>query len=120
MTEPINLVPTQQIPIRGNHASSVVELYDPPMCCPTGLCGPTLDQTLIDVSETVLALTTEGISVSRYQMTSQPQAFLQNAAVVGLIREREMAALPITAVKGRVVKSGAYPTLSEIRTALED
>ena len=90
------------------------------MCCPTGVCGPALDQTLLDVNEMVLSLTTEGVSVARYQMASQPHAFLQNADVLSLIREQEMAALPITVVKGNVVKVGAYPTLSEVYAALEE
>lgn len=120
MSDLINLVPTQQIPLRMPNKPSDVELFDPPMCCSTGLCGPTLDQTLLDVNEMILALTTDGISVARYQMTSQPQAFLQNPEVVRLVREREMAALPITVVKGKVVKVGEYPTLLEIRAALEE
>lgn len=120
MSEPINIVPTQQIPLRTAYEPSVVELFDPPMCCPTGLCGPTLDQTLLDVNEMVLALTTEGVSVTRYQMASQPQAFLGNTEVVGLIREREMAALPVTVVRGNVIKVGEYPSLSEVRAALEE
>lgn len=74
--------------------STAVEMFDPPMCCPTGVCGPALDQTLLDVSDMILALQAEGVAVSRYQMTSQPQAFLSNAAVMQLMRERELAALP--------------------------
>jgi len=102
------------------HASTaVVELFDPPMCCPTGLCGPTLDQTLLDVNEMVLALQAEGLKVERYQMTGQPQAFLNNPDVMRLVREQQMAALPIIVVRGQVVKVGAYPTLSEIRTYLD-
>jgi len=120
VTDQINIVPAQQIPVRDASAQPIVELFDPPMCCPTGLCGPTLDQTLLDVSEMVLTLTKDGVSVSRYQMASQPQAFIQNPEVVTLIREREMAALPITVVRGRVIKVGAYPTLAEIRAALKE
>ena len=119
MSEPINVVPAQQIPLRAAYEPAVVEVFDPPMCCPTGLCGPTLDQTLLDVNEMVLALTTEGIPVARYQMTSQPQAFLNNAEVIRLVRERELAALPITVVRGKVIKVGEYPTLLEVRVALE-
>ena len=101
------------------HTSTVVvELFDPPMCCPTGLCGPTLDQTLLDVNEIILALQAEGLKVERYQMTSHPQAFLSNPEVMRLVREQQMAALPITAVRGQVVKVGTYPTLSEIKTYL--
>ncbi len=99
-------------------STAVVELFDPPMCCPTGLCGPTLDQTLLDVNEMILALQAEGLTVARYQMTSQPQAFTSNADVMRLVREQQMAALPITVVRGKVVKVGAYPTLPEIKSLL--
>ncbi len=97
-----------------------VEMFDPPMCCPTGLCGPTLDQTLLDLSEMILALQTEGLKVERYQMTSHPQAFLSNPQVMQLVREKQMDALPITVVRRQVVKIGAYPTVDEIRVALKN
>lgn len=99
-------------------ARAEVEIFDPPMCCPTGLCGPTLDETLLDVDEMVLDLQAEGHRVERYQMTSHPQAFLGNAEVMTLVHERQMDALPITVVHHVVVKSGAYPAPSEVRAAL--
>ncbi|MCJ7625008.1 MAG: arsenic metallochaperone ArsD family protein [Anaerolineaceae bacterium] len=80
------------------------------MCCPTGLCGPTLDQTLLDVNEMILTLQNEDLQVERYQMDNHPASFLNNANVMRLVREMEMAALPITIVRGKVVKVGAYPT----------
>ncbi|MBK8904300.1 MAG: arsenite efflux transporter metallochaperone ArsD [Anaerolineaceae bacterium] len=98
--------------------TAVIELFDPPMCCPTGLCGPELDQTLLDVSEMILTLQAEGTAVERYQMTSHPHKFMNNNEVMRLVREQQMAALPITAVHGQVVKTGAYPTLEELRAAL--
>jgi hypothetical protein len=96
-----------------------VALYDPPMCCPTGLCGPALDQALLDTNELVLALKERGLRVERYQMQSQPQAFIGNPEVMRLVRERTLEALPITAVRGVVIKSGAYPTRAEVEAALE-
>lgn len=97
-----------------------VELFDPPMCCPTGLCGPTLDQALLDVNEMVMTLQRENVRVARYQMTSHPHAFLGNAEVMKLVREKQLAALPIAVVRGRVIKVGAYPTLNEVRAALNE
>jgi len=96
-----------------------VEIFDPPLCCPTGLCGPTIDPVLLDVNEMVLKLKSQGIAVERYLMTAQPQAFLNNAEVYRLVRERQLAALPITVVNGRVIKTGAYPTLAEVQAALD-
>ena len=95
-----------------------VEIFDPPMCCPTGLCGPTLDQTLLDLNEMILDLQKEGYQVARYQMTSHPQAFLGNPEVMRLVREKQMAALPIVVVRGRDRRRGPYPTLAEIQRKL--
>jgi hypothetical protein len=95
-----------------------VEFFDPPMCCPTGLCGPTLDQALLDVSELVVELQKEGYRVERYQMTSHPQAFLNQPEVMRLVREKQMAALPIIVIRGKVVAEGNYPKIDEIRENL--
>ena len=114
MTQPVPLFDT----IPAHTRAATVELFDPPMCCPSGLCGPTLDQTLLDVNEMILSLQAEGVSIERYQMTSHPQAFLNNAEVMRLVREKQMAALPITVVRRRVLRVGAYPTLAEIKAAL--
>jgi hypothetical protein len=106
------------IPGPAQRAAATVEFFDPPMCCPTGICGPTVDQTLLDVNDMLLALQTEGVQVARYQMTTNPQAFLNNPDVMRLVREQEMDALPITVVAGQVIKTGTYPTLAEVKSAL--
>jgi len=98
--------------------AAAVQIFDPPMCCPTGICGPTLDQTLLDVNEMVLALQKDGVTIERYQMTSHPQAFLNNAEVMKLVREKQMEALPITVVAGQVIKVGAYPSMDEVKQHL--
>lgn len=99
-------------------APADVEFFDPPMCCPTGLCGPTLDQTLLDVNEMILTLQRENLRVERYQMASNPNAFLSNVEVMKLVREKQMEALPIIVVRGKIVKVGAYPSAEEVRAAL--
>jgi hypothetical protein len=109
----LNTLPTSVAP-------ADVEFFDPPMCCPTGLCGPTLDQTLLDVNEMILALQRDNLRVERYQMTSNPNAFLGNADVMKLVREKQMEALPIIVVRGRIITVGAYPTMDEVRAALEN
>jgi hypothetical protein len=109
----LNTLPTSIAP-------ADVELFDPPMCCPTGLCGPALDQTLLDLNEMIMSLQRENLRVERYQMTSHPNAFLGNAEVMKLVREKEMAALPIVVVRGKILKVGAYPSADEIHAALNE
>lgn len=95
-----------------------VEVFDPPLCCPTGLCGPVLDTTLLDLGETIVALQAEGLAVTRHMMTTDPQAFMRNREVYEAIKARQLEVLPITVVRGRIVKTGAYPTLDELHAAL--
>jgi Arsenical resistance operon protein ArsD len=95
-----------------------VEVFDPPLCCPTGLCGPVLDTTLLDLGETIVALQAEGHAVTRHMMTTDPQAFMRNREVYEAIKARQLEVLPITVVRGRIVKTGAYPTLDELHAAL--
>jgi len=97
-----------------------IEIFDPPLCCPTGICGPTVDQTLINVNEMIASLQKDGIQVERYQMTSQPHAFLNNLEVMKLVQEKQMSALPITVISNQVIKTGSYPTLEEINKVLGD
>ena len=117
MSESIPLI--ELVPVTQTGAVSV-EIFDPPLCCPTGMCGPAVDQTLLDVNEMILDLKRDGIRVERYQMASSPAAFLNNAEVMRLVQERQMAALPITVVQDRVLKVGAYPSLAEVRAALNE
>jgi Arsenical resistance operon trans-acting repressor ArsD. len=95
-----------------------VEVFDPPLCCPTGLCGPVLDTTLLDLGEAIVALQAEGHAVTRHMMTTDPQAFMRNRDVYEAIRARQLEVLPITVVRGRIVKTGSYPTLDELHAAL--
>jgi hypothetical protein len=116
MGNPLPIFETQ-LPVTPD-PSAMVEIFDPPMCCPTGLCGPALDQNLLDVNEMILSLQADGMQVERYQMTSNPQKFIGNDEVMRLVRERQLDALPVTLVRGQIIKVGAYPTLTEVRSRL--
>lgn len=112
-----NLIPVLNT-LPASVAPAEVEFFDPPMCCPTGLCGPILDQALLDVNEMISTLQRDHLRVERYQMAGNPNAFLGNAEVMKLVREKQLDALPITVIRGKVIKVGAYPSLEEINTAL--
>ena len=118
MSDFISVTVNAPEPVAVATAPPAVEIFDPPMCCPTGLCGPTLDQTLLDVSDMILALQAGGYPVERYQITSHRLKFVNNPDVMRLVHEKHMAALPITAVYGRIIKAGAYPTLTEVQPYL--
>lgn len=119
MEDTISFVDTLDATAPTAAGQPVVQIFDPPMCCSTGLCGPTLDQALLDVNEMILGLQASGVSVERYQMTSHPQMFINTPAVMTLVRAQQMAALPITLVNGEIVKVGSYPTSAELQAVLD-
>lgn len=88
-------------------------IYDPPMCCSSGMCGPNPNQTLIDFQNVLTKVKKVGVEVERYIITQSPEKFKENLAVIKLIQEQQLAVLPITTLNGEIVKSRAYPTFEE-------
>ena len=95
-----------------------IEIYDPPMCCSTGLCGPAIDPLLVTMNDAVLALKKQGIEVERYNLLQQTKAFLENKNVADLLHKNGKKVLPITLVNGQVFKKGEYPSYEELCKAL--
>ncbi len=94
-----------------------IEIFDPPMCCPTGICGPTIDPVLLDIQEALLRIQKQfdgSASVERYLLSQQPARFMQNPQVLALLKKEGTGILPITAVNGQILKTRAYPTLREL------
>jgi len=99
-----------------------VEIFDPPMCCPTGMCGPTIDPVLIEIHETLCRIKDEydGLAeVTRHLFGSDTKSFLSNPGVLSLIREKGPDVLPITTINGEIIKSGSYPSYQEIKNLLD-
>lgn len=94
-------------------------IYDPAMCCPTGICGPSVDKNLLRVATVIKRLEKKGVAVQRYNLSSDPQAFVENQKVNELLMKEGPDILPITIVDGEVVKTKEYPTNEEFCKFLE-
>ena len=88
-------------------------IYDPAMCCSTGVCGPSPDSELMRVATVLNNLKKNGIAVERYGLTSNPQAFIANDKINSLLKSKGSEALPAVVVDGEIVKMAAYPTNEE-------
>jgi hypothetical protein len=91
-----------------------VEIFDPAMCCPTGVCGPSVDPELTRVASAIFLLMKKGFDIKRYNLANDPLLFAENEEVNKLLHEQGPDSLPITLLDGVVVKIGSYPSNSEL------
>ncbi|MGG7058378.1 arsenite efflux transporter metallochaperone ArsD [Clostridium nigeriense] len=94
-------------------------IFDPAMCCSTGVCGPSVNPELLRISTTVNNLNNKGILVERYNLTSNPQIFVDNKTINELLMKKGVDVLPVTMLEGKIVKVGSYLTNEEICNLLE-
>ena len=92
-----------------------IQIYDRPMCCSTGICGPSVDPVLPRFAADLDKMKTAGHAIERYNLAQQPQAFIQNAEIHALISAKGTDVLPVVIVDGRIVSRGIYPSLDMLQ-----
>lgn len=93
---------------------TTIEVFDPPMCCSTGVCGPSVDPALATFAADLGWLADQGVAVERHNLSQEPKAFAENVLVRELLSERGEDALPTVLVDGALSSSGRYPSRSEL------
>jgi len=91
-----------------------LQVYDPPMCCPSGACGLEVNPKLAGFSGDLDWLRQQGVEVERYNLSSHPAAFAQRQAVREALKNEGNDCLPLIVVNGTIVSKGAYPTRSDL------
>lgn len=93
---------------------ATIQVFDPALCCTTGVCGVDVDQQLVSFSADVQWATRKGAQIERFNLAQQPMAFAENAAVKGFLVRSGQEALPLTLVDGEVALAGRYPHRNEL------
>lgn len=86
-----------------------IQVYDKPMCCSTGVCGPKVDPVLPRFAADLQWLQSQGHRVERFNLAQQPAAFVQNPEVHQLLSTQGTDCLPLIAVDGHIVSRRGYP-----------
>ncbi len=86
-----------------------IDVFDPPMCCETGVCGPSINPLLAAFAADVQWLTEHGVAVTRHNLAQDPQAFLDQPIVKAALEDEGDACLPMVVADGAVIARGAYP-----------
>lgn len=90
-----------------------IQVYDPPMCCSTGICGTEIDPDLVNFAAMLSQLGTRGIKVERFNLGQQAMAFVENPTVKALLDREGVEVLPLILWDGEVHLKGRYPTKDE-------
>ena len=95
-----------------------LDVFDPPMCCSTGVCGPSVDKKLVQFAADLDWLRQQGLAVERFNLAQQPAAFVRNPLVKQALDNDGDKCLPIILVDGQEVCRGRYPARQELADLL--
>ncbi len=93
---------------------TTIQIFDPALCCSTGVCGVEVDQALVSFAADVDWAKQSGAQVERFNLAQQPLAFAENATVKAFLERSGQEALPLILVDGGVALAGRYPNRTEL------
>ena len=96
-----------------------MKIFEPSMCCPTGLCGVSVDPELLRVSTVLNTLKQNGIEVQRFNLTSAPLEFVKSKVVTEFLQKFGPDKLPVVLVDDFIVMAGRYPSNEEFSSWLD-
>lgn len=91
-----------------------LEVFDPAMCCSTGVCGPAVDPRLPQFAADLEWVATQGVQVARYNLAHEPAAFVANATVRDLLGRWGASCLPLVLHDQQIVTRGRYPSRAQL------
>jgi len=95
-----------------------IKIYETSMCCPTGLCGVSIDPELLRISTVFDMLKKNNVQAERYNLSSAPMEFIKNNEINKIVGDEGVGVLPITLVDDEIVLKGRYPRNEEIMQLL--
>jgi hypothetical protein len=91
-----------------------IQVYDPALCCSTGICGVDVDQEKVTFAADVDWFKGQGGEIERFNLAQQPMAFVENPIVKGFPGRSGAEALPLILVDSEVALAGRYPRRAEL------
>jgi hypothetical protein len=93
---------------------ATIKVYDPAMCCNSGVCGVDVDQQLVSFAADIAWLNEQGNSIERFNLAQQPMAFAESTVVKDFLQRSGVEGLPLILVDEEIALTGRYPRRSEL------
>jgi len=97
-----------------------LELFEPSLCCESGVCGPEPDRVLIELQNTIQLLKKINVETKRYAINQSPMVFVQNTVVRDFIKANGPSKLPLVLLDNKIIKSGGYPTIDDLKVHIPE
>ena len=94
-----------------------LEVFDPALCCSTGVCGPSVDPVLPRFAGDLARIRRQGVTIERHNLSQDPGVFADHVLVRAELEKAGVACLPVVIVDGRVLARGRYPDRAELYAA---
>ena len=97
---------------------TIIEVFDPAMCCSSGVCGPSVDPELARFEADLRWLATQGATVTRHNLAQEPGEFAARPLVAAMMASGGEDVLPIVMVDGKLAFSGTRPSRADLAAPL--
>lgn len=91
-----------------------LQIFDPAMCCNTGVCGVDADQQLVSFAADVDWAKKQGAQIERFNLAQQPMTFVENAVVKSFLERSGQEGLPLILLDGEIALTNRYPRRAEL------
>ena len=93
---------------------SRIQVYDKPLCCSSGVCGPDVDPALVAFAADLQWLERQGVQVQRINPAHQPSLFAASELVREQLKQHGTDCLPVVVVNDVVVSRGVFPSRTQL------
>ncbi len=93
---------------------TTLTVYDPAMCCSTGICGPDIDPHLVQFAADLDWLAERGVEVKRINLSQEPVLFAENESVKAVLEKSGVEGLPVIMLGDTLQTSGQYPVREKL------
>ncbi len=98
--------------------TKTLTIFEPAMCCSTGVCGPDVDTQLVQFAADIEWVKSQGIEVNRFNLSQNPDAFVKDETITQMLAEKGEDSLPIVLLNGQVALQSRYPDRTELAELL--
>ena len=95
---------------------STIEVFEPALCCNTGVCGDDVDQALVTFSADLDWVRSQGGDIARFNLASEPLAFAEREPAKAFLQVSGSEGLPLVLVDGVTAQTGRYPDRAQLTT----